>query len=748
MLVVAGAGSGKTRVITTRIANLITTEDVHPGNIVALTFTNKAANEMKERVAGYLEAGAELPFVGTFHSYCLRLLRSNPAFGFEKFSILDGEDQLSLVKKIIKRFAVERHIKPSQALYAISSARNNPNRKPAGMPSQVKLIQEIGMAYEEDKTRSHSFDFDDLIQKVLEMLQSNESFREELNNNVKHLLVDEYQDTNSVQHELLKLIATNSKNKTTFDSLCAVGDEDQSIYSWRGAEVANMKQFKKDFKPVEVIKIEQNYRSVQPILHIANEVIQHNSQRNDKELWSERKAKNRVIRISCRSGYQEADIAAKIFQSLPKNTEFNQCAFLYRTHHQSRALEEALIEAAIPYRIVGGIRFYERKEIKDLLAYLRLIMNPFDRVSFFRVLNCPTRGLGAKFEALVGSLWQQEPLLDFHQILKKVREEYSDTLSVKHISGLREFLETFEELNSSMQPDKALNEIIHRIGYRGYLKDSYEEREARTKRENIDELVSSAAAFASDKKKENISLEGFLHDVALMQEKLKDESDNCVQLMTLHSAKGLEFDLVIIGGLEEGLLPSSMSLNERAEIEEERRLFYVGITRARERLAILSAQNRMTYGQMNDQSPSRFLHEVPRKSCIDINAAESYPSEVNSAIYEFLGRTPEKSGIMTFGAPPSAVKSRNKNDRPFTPSQPTTFQQHPRKEKAFRKTPITSKSAGTGQWRIHRPVLHEKFGTGVIRAIERNADSPGEFYITALFKIGEKKILSTFLKVI
>ena len=409
ILVTAGAGSGKTRVITSRIANLILNQKQDPKSIIALTFTNKAAGEMRERINNFLQEKHVSPFVGTFHSYCLLLLRKNSdLLPFQNFSILDADDQKSLIKKILKQHGLEKEFSPAQIQYQISKLKNKLGANTENEIYLPKIIKEIYTAYETEKTMAHSLDFDDLLLQILRIFSEDEKFKKKHQETIKHILVDEYQDTNSVQHELLKQMALN-KNKFVIKTLCAVGDEDQSIYSWRGAQVENILNFQHDFKPVTKIKIEQNYRSVQPILNIANKVIAHNKMRNPKNLWSEKKAKNRIMCLNCKSNYQEADVIACFLENQSSQKNLNDIAILYRTHFQSRFLEESLIQSNIPYKIIGGIRFYERKEIKDIIAYLKLIANPFDRTSFFRIINIPTRGLGQKFEDLIYTKWNQNP---------------------------------------------------------------------------------------------------------------------------------------------------------------------------------------------------------------------------------------------------------------------------------------------------------------------------------------------------
>ena len=564
LLVIAGAGSGKTRVITARIANLILNHNVLPSQIVALTFTNKAAGEMKERVERFIGSDNYLPFVGTFHSYCLLLLRANGSLlPFSSFSILDADDQVSLIKKIIKQNNVEKFSTPSQITHQISSLKNALFQNKS-INDVHPILREIYLTYEKEKAASHCLDFDDLILEVLNLFQKNKEFKARFQQKVTHLLVDEYQDTSHVQHQLLKEMTLTSENEFIAHSVCAVGDEDQSIYSWRGATVANMLKFQHDFKPVSIIKIEQNYRSVKPILDAANSIITNNRLRNPKQLWSERKATNRILHLECRSGDQEAEIIALYLKNLPSDKKLSDVAILYRTHFQSRLIEEALITQSIPYKIIGGIRFYERKEIKDLIAYLRLIVNPFDRISFLRVMNYPARGLGAQVENLFLSEWVVNPFFDFKELINYLCTNEAFNVTTKKQWALENFVAIYQDLDTQLPPSKLLKHILDKTEYLNFIRADYDPKEAETKLDNIHEFMQSILHFeATYASKPNSlvmgrplskvpSLENFLHEVALLQEKTTAENTtDQVQMMTLHAAKGLEFDTVIITALEE-----------------------------------------------------------------------------------------------------------------------------------------------------------------------------------------------------
>ncbi|MFC1842119.1 ATP-dependent helicase [Candidatus Dependentiae bacterium] len=754
-LVVAGAGSGKTRVITSRIAHLIINKNIDPHTIVALTFTNKAANEMKERIRQFLQPGTPMPFLGTFHSYCLRILRSNADKLDKPFeSILDADDQKKILSGIIKRNGLSKKITAKKLSYNISQVKNRmvgSKDEVMNLLSGDKLLRELYAAYEYEKTASKCLDFDDLLVETVKLLRNNKAFKKEFQSHIKHVLVDEYQDTNVTQHVLLKQMAlddtdsTNNTGKTkrktkevkfVADSLCVVGDEDQSIYSWRGATIANIINFKKDFKGAIIIKIEQNYRSVQPILDAANTVIKNNKKRNPKKLWSDKKATNRIKTIQCSSEYQEGDVVGQFLKINSKKKNLHSTAILYRAHYQSRAIEEALIRNAIPYKIIGGIQFYERKEIKDVLAYLRLVTNPFDRVSFFRVINCPTKGLGLKFEEQFYNLWNQNLFSGFKDVAKLLLEEKNITNS--KTESLKSFLKIFERLNETTKPSTAIEKIISRSKYREFLKDGCEKNEADSRLDNLKELI-RATKFMEKEGTKTIS--EFLQEVALMQASShalnEDEDKDHVTMMTLHAAKGLEFDTIIIVGVEEGILPSARSLYEDDSLEEERRLFYVGITRAKERLLLTHSEYRYAFGQTSYQPPSRFLKEIPNKLQNEVDFSKSSFSDIDATFYRWLGTTmphayKKSNQVFTFGTAKKAVSKTTTKSHARSGSKPNSKQYG----SAFG-------SSHTSKWRKNQPVSHATFGIGIVQKVEKRGEN--KFYVTAKFKAGVKKLDSKFL---
>jgi len=721
LLVVAGAGSGKTRVITSRIIHMLS-QGVLPTAIVALTFTNKAAQEMRERINKYFDQGEEqpsrriLPFIGTFHSYCLQLLKTNPhLLKHPDFTLMDGDDQLKLIQTIINRMSMGKKLSARQVAYHISKAKNGSEVSPD------PITRTIWQRYEAEKEASHILDFDDLLLEALKLFQKHKEFKAAFQERVRHLLVDEYQDTNVTQHALLKEMAL-VKKQFVIDSLCAVGDEDQSIYSWRGATVTNMLNFQKDFANTTTFTIDQNYRSAQVILDVANHVITHNKNRNPKTLWSEKKGSDRIRALSCLSGYQEADLIAQFLQAaVNAKIKLSDIAILYRAHYQSRSLEEALIKQSIAYRIVGGIQFYERAEIKDLLAYLRLIVNPFDRISFFRVVNTPARGLGEKFEELVHERWDQEPLLSFQPLCELLIKE----LPKAKQGGLQSFLDIFQSFSHQDTPTTALEKIIAATNYYGYLDATQESTDAQAKKENIRELLQAVAHFQT----QGIStVAGFLQEVALMQTHLNDQEETAdrVQLMTLHAAKGLEFHTVIITGLEEGVLPSSRTLQAPQELEEERRLFYVGITRAEERLLLTASRFRQFYGKMEMQAPSRFLSEVPQALLHEEDCSTWRLSDAQNYFTRWLGSKNVTPSVLVKAAQPTQKPKSGANAKKTSLGQPA------------------EELAQSTKWKKNRTVTHPTFGAGVINSVEQRSD--GGTTVTVQFKAGQKKIDAQYLK--
>lgn len=723
LLVVAGAGSGKTRVITARIAYLIAHRQVPAHSIVALTFTNKAANEMKERIKHFIGTGQTLPFVGTFHSYCLLLLKKYTSL--DTFSILDTDDQEKMIKGLLQRSAHGAKVNPKTVLYQISQFKNSLSDN-AEFFFNHPLIFEIYTGYETEKRASRTFDFDDLLLQALNLFKTNSSFKAQFQNTVRHLLIDEYQDTNLVQHALLMQMAKH-ESALSIDSVCAVGDEDQSIYSWRGATVANMLNFTKDFaETTTVVKIEQNYRSVTPILDLANDLIKHNKTRSPKTLRSDKHAVNATTLLSFASEYQESDAVAAAIKIFQTHTPKNSCAVLYRTHTQSRAIEEALIKNNIPYKIIGGIQFYERKEIKDLLAYLRFIVNPFDRIALLRIINTPARGLGPKFQETIQDIWRNEPFLSGFDIITRLRNEESPA-STKY-THLQNFLQIFDNLHAQSTTSTALETVLIRSQYRAYLHQTCPEQEAKERMENIHELISAVGHFEAQG---TATLQIFLEEIALLQDKTAQSTSDKppVIIMTLHAAKGLEFHAVFLIGLEETIIPTSRATANDEDIEEERRLLYVGITRARHKLVLSYAKNRYVYGQLMKQTPSRFIQELPNKVISPLDATFWNRYQCVAYFTEwFTGSVPRAPQVMTFAQPARAANPLD------------AAKKHPLLAQAVEK----QKGSSSACWYKNQRVVHQKYGVGTVELIEKANDQ--KIFLTIRFPLASKKILADFVK--
>ena len=714
-LVIAGAGSGKTRVITARITNLILEHNVEPSSIIALTFTNKAAQEMRDRIEKFLPAMPTKPIIATFHSYCLRLLKTHRhLLNKETFSVIDAQDQYKLVQTIIKEHGVANLFNAKQLLAGFSEYKMNHILDTGGEPTVpdhlLQQFMELYNAYEQQKRSSNYLDFDDLLYTTFELFSKNQEFRKRHQQMYRHLLVDEYQDTNLIQHELLKMMSLD-KSLVQVDSLCAVGDEDQSIYSWRGATVKNILEFHKEFPGTKVIKLEQNYRSSQRILDIANNIIANNTQRNHKKLWSANTKHHVPLQLECLSDLQEAFNIINIIKTICKTSKLSSIALLYRTHYQSRIIEEALLKESIPYRMIGGIQFYERKEIKDLIAYLKLIANPRDKMSFLRVINCPLRGLGKKFEELFMESWNQNPFSTFIEIAQKLIED--NKVSGKQKGSLQSFVNVFNHLSEQTPPLQALETVVKAINYPTYLTDHFDKQEAQVKKENVAEFL-RAAQYVQNK--HNATLSNFLDDIALMQEHIKQDqlSADCVQLMTLHSAKGLEFETVILSGLEDGVIPSNQSI-ENGNIEEERRLFYVGVTRAKKRLILTHSKHRNTFGQMTLQQPSRFLDEIPPHLITAQQANHWSRSQFVTFLSQWTNGTQTTSTIKLSQPKPQAAKTTYSN----------------KGNKTFKRL---------------QTVKHPKFGIGIAQQVEAKGNKT---FITVHFSnYGKKKIEASFLDII
>jgi DNA helicase-2/ATP-dependent DNA helicase PcrA len=614
LLLMAGAGSGKTRVLTHRIAYLIVEKRVNPYNILAITFTNKAAREMKERIRTMMGGAADEIWISTFHSMCVRILRRDiDRMGFNRnFTILDTTDQQSVIKGILKDKNIDpKKFDPRAILGSISSAKNeliDPEeyaKTAGGYFDQV--VSDVYTEYQKRLRKNQALDFDDLIMKTIQLFTRVPDVLDYYQRKFQYIHVDEYQDTNKAQYMLVKFLANRFKN------LCVVGDSDQSIYRWRGADIANILSFEKDYPDAKVILLEQNYRSTKRILLAANKVIENNLTRKAKNLWTENPEGNKLVYYRADSEQGEAQFVAGKIKELTRDNKnkFSDIAILYRTNAQSRVMEEVLLKSNIEYSIVGGTKFYDRKEIKDMLAYLRLISNPDDDISLRRIINVPKRGVGST------SLDKMADFAAMHDI--SIFEALSSVelmgLSPKITKAAREFrdlISQYTQMQEFLSVTELVEEVLEKSGYREMLKLE-KSLEAQSRLENLDELLSVTKSF--EESSEDKSLVAFLTDLALVADidSMDDDGEKAdsIVLMTLHSAKGLEFPVVFLIGLEEGVFPHSRSLMEEAEMEEERRLAYVGITRAEQTLFITNAQMRTLYGRTSMNPASRFISEIP-----------------------------------------------------------------------------------------------------------------------------------------
>lgn len=608
LLILAGAGSGKTKTLTHRIAHLLMNEGVWPNEILAVTFTNKAAKEMRERLAVLTRqpnSRSFMPWMGTFHGICVRLLRQDGAsIGIQpNYVIYDEDDRQGLIKQAMKQLSISGdQIKPRSVSAAISSAKNelvtpDEYQSTAHYPNQ-QAIARIYMLYEELRQAAGALDFDDLLIETVRLLREVPAVRQRYQQQFKHILIDEYQDTNAAQYAIVKSLVNPDKN------ICVVGDDWQSIYSWRGADFKNILNFERDFKGALVVKLEQNYRSTESILEAAHNVITKNVERTDKKLWTDA---GKGAPIEIQTVYDEAEEAFAVASRINAQTSigargYQDFAVLYRTNAQSFAFERAFLQHRIPYQIVGGVRFYDRAEIKDIVAYLRLLYQPNDRMSFSRIVNVPKRGVGAaSFEKFIA--WQAGSGMDIISSLVNVEQTSSLTPRAKiALVALGEKLRTLQAMvESGANPSEIIERLVDAVNYRDHILDGTPQAEDRE--ENVGVLVSDAKSFAS--------LPDFLEEVALMSSADTATNEPKVTLMTLHAAKGLEFPVVFMVGMEDGLFPSSRALEEGPkQLEEERRLCYVGMTRAREELHLSYAQSRLQFGQRSYGSPSRFLEDM------------------------------------------------------------------------------------------------------------------------------------------
>ncbi|KAB2331184.1 DNA helicase PcrA [Cytobacillus depressus] len=709
LLIMAGAGSGKTRVLTHRIAYLMVEKGVNPYNILAITFTNKASREMRERIQRMMGGAADEIWISTFHSMCVRILRRDiDRIGFSRnFTILDTTDQQSVIKGILKDKNLDpKKFDPRAILGSISSAKNeltNPEEyaKTTGDYYQ-QVVGDVYSEYQKRLRRNQALDFDDLIMTTIQLFQRVPEVLEYYQRKFQYIHVDEYQDTNKAQYLLVKLLAARFRN------LCVVGDSDQSIYRWRGADIANILSFEKDYQNATVILLEQNYRSTKSILLAANQVISRNMNRKPKNLWTENPEGNKIFYYRADSEQGEAQFVVGKIKELTKdgNRNLSDIAILYRTNAQSRVMEEVLLKSNIEYSIVGGIKFYDRKEIKDILAYLRLIANPDDDISLQRIINVPKRGIGSGTIDKIANFALLHDMTMF-QALQSVELIGLSPKITKAAAEFRDIINNYTQMQEYISVTELVEELLEKSGYREML-IAEKSIEAQSRLENLEEFLSVTKSF--EEASEDKSLVAFLTDLALVADidKLDDDGEkaDAVVLMTLHSAKGLEFPTVFLIGLEEGVFPHSRSLMEEAEMEEERRLAYVGITRAEEELFITNAQMRTLFGRTSMNAPSRFIKEIPEE-LLD-------------------GLQPSKASRSPFGN--SAFSS--------SPARPMQ-----------RKPVIRPAMNATGGdemgWKVGDKAVHGKWGTGTVVSVKGEGEGI-ELDIAFPKPVGIKRLLAKF----
>lgn len=714
MLIMAGAGSGKTKVLTCRVANLLQ-KGVRPYRILAITFTNKAAAEMRERVNNMSGPAAKDVWLFTFHAFCARFLRMEidklPGYG-GNFAIYDTADSQNLIKQILKEMNLDdKRFQPSGILSRISNAKNA-LQDAAAFARQAgdfyeQKVADIYSRYEQKLQLNNALDFDDLLMLSIKLLQENKEVREKYQDRFDYLLVDEYQDTNHAQYLLTKFLAAKHRN------ICVVGDADQSIYGWRGADIQNILDFEKDYPDAKVIKLEQNYRSTQIILDAANAVIENNTGRKPKNLWTENKSGADIIYFQAVDERDEARFVIEQLQNLQRteNKKLGDMAILYRTNTQSRIFEEMLIKSGISYNMVGGLKFYERKEIKDIIAYLRVIFNPADSLSLLRIINVPKRGIGDASLAKIQAYAAANSVSLFEAVSNAAA---IDGLSSRFISKLDDLAGIIFEL-MNLANEAPVEDLIDRVlRDTGYLEELENERtpQAQSRIDNLHELISVAQEFAASEEENN--LENFLVHVALVSDIDDTElGEDAITLMTLHSSKGLEFPVVFLVGMEEGLFPHARTLMDETEIEEERRLCYVGITRAKEKLFLSSTKMRTIYGNTVTYQPSRFLQEIPAHLVKTIKRQERFSALENfKQVSEKYSARPQKPAS-TF------------NPHSFMPQKPAAA------------------AGGTGtRFNTGDRVSHSKWGEGMIVSVKDSPD--GQEVKVAFAGAGVRSLLTKY----
>ena len=718
VLILAGAGSGKTRVLTHRIAYLMDEKGVNPWNILAITFTNKAAQEMRERVDKLVGFGSESIWVSTFHSACVRILRRHiDNLGYDtNFTIYDTDDQKSLMKDVCRKLNIDTKVYKERSLLAQISHAKDELMTPDDMEMKaagdynMKKVASVYREYQAALRKNNALDFDDLIVKTVELFQNCSAVLEYYQERFKYIMVDEYQDTNTAQFKFISLLAQK------YENLCVVGDDDQSIYKFRGANIGNILGFERVFPDAKVIRLEQNYRSTRNILNAANQVIANNAERKAKTLWTENEEGSKVHFRQLFNAYEEAEYVAGEISKMKREGlgNYRDCAILYRTNAQSRIFEEKFIAANIPYKLVGGVNFYARKEIKDLLCYLKTIDNARDDLAVQRIINVPKRGIGATTLGRVQD-YADNMGISLYEALRVAEEVPSIGRSLSKIDGFVTFIQSLKSKADVLSVEELLQEIIDVTGYVSEL-EAEDTDEARARIENIDELISKTVAYQEAMEEQNqlATLSGFLEEVALVADiDTVDPEQDYVLLMTLHSAKGLEFPNVFMVGMENGIFPSYMTISygDDAELEEERRLCYVGITRAMKELTMTCAQQRMIRGETQYNKVSQFVREIPRE-LVDLG----HTIQEKKPKAEDLIPTPAKYSKMK-----EILQSRNYKPREFKVTK-----------------------SGALDYEVGDTVRHIKFGVGIVKEI---VEGGRDYEVTVDFdKVGIKKMFASFAK--
>ncbi len=756
VLILAGAGSGKTRTLTYRVANLLE-HGVKAWHILALTFTNKAAREMRERIERLAGADAGEAWIGTFHSICCRILRRDiEKLGYERsFTIYDDDDQQRVIKAVLKELDIDEKFLPPKAVSAdISDAKNrllSPDEwlQKRGGDYRSQKTHDVMTRYEQRLRAANALDFDDLLVKTLQLFVEHPPVLEYYQGRFQYVHVDEYQDTNYAQYQLVRLITRESRN------LCVVGDDDQSIYGWRGADIRNILDFEKDFPDATVIKLEQNYRSTANILDAANQIIAHNEGRKEKELWTE---DGEGEKITLYAAADERDEAAWICQRIRQlqrgGTPYGSIAILYRMHALSRVLEETLMRAGIPYHVYGGTRFYDRREVRDVLAYLRVIQNPADDISLSRIINVPKRAIG---DSTVEQLTQYARQNDIS--LYAAVAAPPDTLASRARKSVNDFSSLIVSLllaKETLPLSEFVQKVIDDSGLIAqYQKEENEENQARI--ENIREFMGAVTEF--EQKSEDKSLFAFLENVALVTElDNQDSAPSFVTMMTLHSAKGLEYDAVFMSGMEEGIFPSARAMQEDNRVEEERRLCYVGVTRARKLLHLSYARRRMLFNQMQFNAPSCFLQEIPKRLI-----REEQSSAAQSASYGYGAPAARGAGWGSYGGsgmrrqggyqdnesrPQYGYGDAMPQRRAPAPKAPARPAQQPWNIPGVQRgfVPSPARSVQVQLFKVGDKVQHPKFGKGVIREVTGSGDAARLHIVFPVF--GEKVLAQSIAPIV